>query len=181
MPRSSADQTFCLNMIVKNEAAVIARCLESVKPILDSWCIVDTGSTDGTQNIIRSILKDIPGELHERPWRNFGHNRSEAIELASPRADYLFFIDADEVLETAEGFRLPELDRDAYQLAMRSGANEYFRLGLVATRLKWRSVGVLHEYLEADRPYAPATLDGITVVAVGDGGRSQGISVIEKY
>ena len=34
-----------LNMIVKNEAHVILRCLASVKPWIDSWCIVDTSSS----------------------------------------------------------------------------------------------------------------------------------------
>ena len=45
-----------LNMIVKNEAHVILRCLASVKPWIDSWCIVDTGSSDGTQEIIQNYL-----------------------------------------------------------------------------------------------------------------------------
>ena len=79
---NTARQSLCLNMIVKNEAAVIRRCLDSVLPIIDHWVIVDTGSTDGTQDIIRAHLKDLPGELHERPWRDFAYNRSEALELA---------------------------------------------------------------------------------------------------
>ena len=53
----------CLNMIVKNEAHVIRRGLDTVKPFIHHWVIVDTGSTDGTQEIIREHLKDIPGEL----------------------------------------------------------------------------------------------------------------------
>ena len=75
-------QTICLNMIVKDEKDVICRCLASVKPVIDYWVIVDTGSSDGTQEIIRAFMKEIPGELHERPWINFGHNRNEALELA---------------------------------------------------------------------------------------------------
>ena len=72
----------CLNMIVKNEAHVIRRCLDSVRPHITHWVIVDTGSTDGTQALIRDHFRDIPGALHERPWRDFGHNRTEALELA---------------------------------------------------------------------------------------------------
>ncbi|HBD39264.1 MAG TPA: family 2 glycosyl transferase, partial [Cupriavidus sp.] len=43
----------CLSMIVKNEAAVIERCLRAVRPHIHAWAISDTGSTDGTQDIIR--------------------------------------------------------------------------------------------------------------------------------
>src|SRR5580692_5161489 len=108
-------RSICLNMIVKNEASVTRRCLDSVRPFVSSWAIVDTGSTDGTQDVIRAHLRDLPGELFERPWRDFGTNRSEAIELARARADYLIIIDADEVLEAAPAFELPDLTLDAYQ------------------------------------------------------------------
>ena len=102
----AGETKLCLNMIVKNEALVIRRCLDSVRPIIDHWVIVDTGSTDGTQDIIREHLRDLPGELHERPWRNFAHNRSEALELARGRSDYTLIIDADDTLEIAPGTAL---------------------------------------------------------------------------
>ena len=72
----------CLNMIVKDEAPVIERCLRSVKPWIDHWVIVDTGSSDGTQAMIRKFMADLPGVLHERPWRDFAHNRNQAMALA---------------------------------------------------------------------------------------------------
>jgi Glycosyl transferase family 2. len=80
-----AMKTVCLNMIVKNEIHVIRRCLSAVKEFIDYWVIVDTGSTDGTQEAIREFMKDSPGELHERPWCNFAHNRNEALDLARKR------------------------------------------------------------------------------------------------
>ena len=88
--------TICLNMIVKNESHVICRCLASVKPFITHWVIVDTGSTDGTQAIIQDYLKDVPGQLYERPWVDFSHNRNEALGLAQGAADYVLFIDADQ-------------------------------------------------------------------------------------
>jgi glycosyltransferase involved in cell wall biosynthesis len=87
--------SICLSMIVKDEADVIERLLASVRGAIDSWVICDTGSTDGTQDLIRNAMKDIPGALFERPWRNFGENRSELMELAAGRADYLLLLDAD--------------------------------------------------------------------------------------
>ena len=92
-------QSLCLNMIVKDEAPVIRSCLDSVRAIIDCWVIVDTGSTDGTQDVIREHLRGLPGELVERPWVDFAHNRSEALDFARGRADYLLVIDADETLE----------------------------------------------------------------------------------
>ena len=35
--------TICLNMIVKNEAAVIGRCVDFALPFIDYWVVVDTG------------------------------------------------------------------------------------------------------------------------------------------
>ncbi|WP_300620229.1 glycosyltransferase [Dokdonella sp.] len=163
----------CLNMIVKNEAHVIARCLASVRPFIDRWVIVDTGSTDGTQDLIRRLLADVPGELHERPWRDFGHNRSEAIELARGQGDYLFTIDADEVLRLPEGFERPTLDADAYALRVDYDNVRYDRVCLIDSRLPWRWVGVLHEYLECGRPIERPTLHGPIVQVHSDGARSQ--------
>ena len=55
---SSTKPTICLSMIVKDEAPVIERCLRSVKPWIDHWVIVDTGSSDGTQAMIRKFMAD---------------------------------------------------------------------------------------------------------------------------
>ena len=45
--------TIGLSIIVKNESKVIERMLNTVHPILDYYCVIDTGSTDGTQDIIK--------------------------------------------------------------------------------------------------------------------------------
>jgi glycosyltransferase involved in cell wall biosynthesis len=152
-------QTICLCMIVKNEAQVIRRCLDSVRPIITHWVIVDTGSTDGTQQIIREHLRDLPGELYERPWKDFAHNRSEALELARPLADYSLIIDADDALEIPPGFKLGPLTADCYTMDIRDDPQVYPRIQLASNRLKWVYRGVLHEFITADQPYSTSHLE----------------------
>jgi glycosyltransferase involved in cell wall biosynthesis len=166
-------QTICLNMIVKDEAPVIRRCLDSVRPIIDSWAIVDTGSTDGTQQLIREHLKDLPGELFERPWVDFAHNRSEALELARGRGDYVFVIDADEVLELEPGFVFPTLTADAYNVQVRYGGCSYIRKQLVSNRRPWSYKGVLHEYITTEEPHSEAPLAGLATIPTHDGARAR--------
>ncbi|UXY37538.1 glycosyltransferase [Streptomyces albidocamelliae] len=173
--------TVCLNMIVKDEAPVIRRCLESVRPLIDTWVIVDTGSTDGTQDIIRDVYRDLPGELYERSWKGFDGSRTEAIELARDRAEFLFFIDADDVMEMEPGFRMPELTHDAYRVDIHYGGSVYWRPALVSTRLPWRYVGVLHEYVECGVPFSLGTLEGARMVILGGGGRQRNEGLRDKY
>ncbi|HEX3558793.1 MAG TPA: glycosyltransferase [Pyrinomonadaceae bacterium] len=170
---NSQGQTICLNMIVKDEASVIRRCLDSVRPIVDYWVIVDTGSTDGTQEIIREHLKDVPGELHERPWRDFAHNRSEALALARGRGDYVLVIDADEILQIAPGFELPALTCDSYNIHVLYGGCSYMRRQLVSNSLPWRYEGVLHEYITCEQARTEELLRGLQTVPFHDGARAR--------
>lgn len=158
-----AKEKVCLNMIVKNESEVIERCLASVKPLIDYWVIFDTGSTDGTQKIIKKFMKDVPGELHESKWVDFAHNRNEALRAAKDKGDYIFFIDADEVLEYGTGFALPKLDKDYYFFKLRQlDAADCIRVAMVKSQLDWKWVGVLHEVLECPQAKTSATLQNVT-------------------
>lgn len=160
-------------MIVKDEAPVIRRCLESVFPLIDSWVIVDTGSTDGTQELIREILASIPGELHERPWVDFSHNRNEALRLAQGHGDYLLFIDGDEIIEVPAGFVMPPLVADAYWILVRYGACTYPRKQLVRNSGIWRYEGVLHEFVTSDVPVIEGYLKELVTVPRHDGARAR--------
>ena len=143
------NKTICLNMIVKNEAHIIASTLENLCQSIefDYWVIVDTGSTDNTKQIISDFFKDknIKGELHETEWKNFGFNRSDALSKAFNKTDYLLIFDADDRI--VGDFVLPkELNLDGYHLKF--GDNfSYVRLLLVNNALRWKFMGVLHEYI----------------------------------
>lgn len=166
----------CLNMIVKDEAPVIGRCLASVRPFIDHWVIVDTGSSDGTQALVQQHLAGLPGRLHERPWRHFEHNRNEALALARGEidaADWVFFIDADETLVLAPGWQRPPLQADAYHLDCHYAGLVYARTALVAARLPWRWEGVVHEALACEPPHRIDGLSGLHVQVAHDGARSR--------
>lgn len=173
-----AKSTVCLNMIVKDESEFIEECLNSVKPLIDYWVIVDTGSTDGTQEIIKECMKSIPGELHERPWVDFAHNRNEALELAKDKADYFFWIDGDDWVEMDSDFTLPELTKDSYLIKVCCSGSEFYRHHLLTTDLDWRWEGVVHESLSYDQPFTSETLKGINYCFTRAGNRSNSK---EKY
>ncbi|HSX25977.1 MAG TPA: glycosyltransferase family 2 protein [Chlamydiales bacterium] len=171
-----AKATVCLNMIVKNESQVIEKCLNSLKERIDYWVIVDTGSTDGTQELIRKFMKGVPGELHERPWVNFAHNRNEALALAKKKGDYTLFIDADEVLVFDEGFKWPApLDKDVYYMRVREiDAVEFIRGALIKNALDWKWVGALHEVIHCPDVKTYGHLEGVrNLCNTGKGARTQ--------
>jgi glycosyltransferase involved in cell wall biosynthesis len=144
--------TICLNMIVKDEAAIILRCLESIKDVVSYWVISDTGSTDGTQQIIKDFFSkhEIEGELWEEEWQDFSYNRNYALSKAKGKADYLLMMDADDYFIAEEGFRFKNLESDSYMLEMEIGLIRYFVLKLVRADINWWWKGVLHEFLTSD-------------------------------
>jgi tetratricopeptide (TPR) repeat protein len=115
--------------------------------------IVDTGSTDGTQDIIRAHLANVPGALYEREWRDFAHNRSESLALARPHANYSLVIDADDFLEPLDALDTLELTQDCYTLDIIDPPLRYIRKQLVSNRLLWRYRGVLHEFIDCEQAH----------------------------
>jgi glycosyltransferase involved in cell wall biosynthesis len=172
-------QTICLAMIVKNETKVLERCFNSVHKLVDYWVICDTGSTDGTQELIKSYWEKegIKGELYEHEWRNFGHNRSLLMKHAKGKADYIITLDADEVFEFEPDFVMPYLDKDLYNIWTRKGTTDYQRLQLVCDKFEWYYKGVCHEYLtfvekEGNKPSTQGILEKIRNIPYPDGFRS---------
>lgn len=87
--------TISLCMIVKNEEAVLARCLDSICDLMDEIIIVDTGSTDSTKEIARRYTD----KIFDFTWNgDFSAARNFSFSKAS--MDYIYTADADEVLDT---------------------------------------------------------------------------------
>ena len=156
-------QTLCLNMIVKNEEHIILDTLENLCDNFQFhyWVISDTGSTDNTKQRIRDFFskKNIPGDLVEHDWVDFGYNRSKALECAYNKTDYLLIFDADDSI--VGKCVLPEImDSDKYMLKFGKGFT-YIRPLLINNRKRWCFKAVLHEYLCNMEPVnRETTLDG---------------------
>ena len=154
MSQRTDKKTICLNMIVKNESAIIRDTLENIiaHVPLDYYVISDTGSDDNTADIIKQFFdeKGIQGEIHHDEWVNFAHNRNSALQHAQGKTDYVLIFDADDRFEG--NFVLPEeLTSDRYYFRMANsvtGANVYFRTLMFRNdgSFYWR--GVLHEFVE---------------------------------
>ena len=73
MPIQTKKVTLCLNMIVKNESRIITRLLETVAPIIDTYIICDTGSTDNTIELITNFFnaRGISGQVIVEPFNSF--------------------------------------------------------------------------------------------------------------
>lgn len=114
-----------LCMIVKDEASNIVRTLESCADVVDSFCILDTGSTDGTKDIIRDwkstgrcadLDSTISGDskkqgvsmLQSGPFVDFANARNRACAFAVDSSDSPIFalsLSGDETLFGGDALR----------------------------------------------------------------------------
>jgi GR25 family glycosyltransferase involved in LPS biosynthesis len=154
MHNNSRKKTICLNMIVKNEAHVITETLDNLYSFIkfDYYVVSDTGSSDNTKELIAAFFEkhSVPGEIHDHEWRDFGHNRTLALQAAYNKADYSFIFDADDKI-CGEFYLPPILRADSYQFKFGNGFN-YLRTLMVNSRQKWIFKGVLHEFITSLEP-----------------------------
>ncbi|MCZ2105331.1 MAG: glycosyltransferase family 2 protein [Comamonadaceae bacterium] len=95
--------TLTVAVLTRNEAANIGACLKSAA-FADQLLVIDNGSTDGTVELARAL----GAEVHNYPdWQGFAEQRNR--QLAHARGDYVFFLDADEVLSPALARELREV------------------------------------------------------------------------
>jgi len=158
-------------MIVKNESSIIKDCLNSIADYLDYWVICDTGSTDGTQDIIKSFFKEkgISGELHEDKWVNFGYNRSLYLKYAKNKGDFLIMLDADEILIVKNKNFKNNIKPNSKNMVKYDGNLDYRYGILLSGNIQWKYVGVTHEYITSDEKYKVENNDDIMINHIGNG------------
>ena len=103
-PTGRVELSLC--MIVRDEAPRIAACLKSIAPHVDEMVVVDTGSKDRT----REIARDCGARVFDFPWtESFAEARNQS--LAQARGDWIFWMDADDVISPEAGQELRRLVR----------------------------------------------------------------------
>jgi glycosyltransferase involved in cell wall biosynthesis len=158
-------------MIVKNEEKVIERSLFSCMKLVDYYVICDTGSTDNTIQVIQNFFKkhNLKGEVHQHEWKNFAHNRNLSLEIAKKKGDFIFWMDADDIIEYEVGFKRPGLHVDAYMMTVKNNDIEYKRMHLVRSTCALHWSGVVHEALNVNNK-TYTDLENVKMVIVGGGG-----------
>lgn len=169
-------------MVVRNEAAVIARCLDGALPHVDGFVICDTGSIDETIAIIheRAAQHGTPGVVCQHAWRDFGHNRTAAADetrawVASQGwpldATYMLLLDADMVLHVDAAFDRETLSATSYLVLQDNRQLRYWNIRLACLSHAWRAVGVTHEYWQPIGDNARSErLNTMTIEDRADGG-----------
>ena len=127
-----------LTQIMKDESHVAKRMLDSIKNIVDGICVVDTGSTDDSIEIVKNWGKENNVETYviERPFDNFENSRNCSFEKARekflPETDdgnvyYNFWLDFDEQLIVDETFDKQSINKDLYMFDTYIGQMKYIR------------------------------------------------------
>ncbi|MGQ0467613.1 MAG: glycosyltransferase [Sporichthyaceae bacterium] len=142
-------------MIVRNESAIIERCLLAAAPHVDAYVVVDTGSTDDTVEIVERTMRaaGVPGEVVRGEFRNFEQARNDALDAARASElefDYILLCDADMDFHVDDANFRARLTGPAYRLLQRNTGIGYMNMRVVRRDVPARYVGVTHEFLDVD-------------------------------
>lgn len=153
-----AETKLCLTMVVKDDQAVILKCLESVKDHIDCFCIYDAGSQDGTVRIIENfmLLNAIPGAIyrHELTESN-AQDKTIAVQAAQkaieslgfPSSTYFLILNPNNVLRVSPKFKKEALVEDAYLILEKSPvlSCHLFHPHLLRASHPWKNSGIFEE------------------------------------
>lgn len=155
--------SLCLNMIVKNEADRIERCLVSALPHVKSVVIYDTISSDDTVDRITTMCQnsDIPYIVETGEFRDFSYARNNAWKLAKrhnghhtlPFCQFVLLMDADMELAVDDGYGWEELFNSnalSFDMMQKAGGISYANRRIVNLQYPNDNiyVGVTHEYID---------------------------------
>jgi len=181
-----------LNFICKDESPVIENMLESAKDIVDLIVVNDTGSTDGTQQIIKNFGEKygIPTYVFERPFDDFENSRNHAMQKLRDvvaelnwNADQVhgFWFDCDETLVIDSKFNKSQFTKDLYMINTYIGQMKYTRNTFFKVSKPFRWYGPVHEFIVCDDQNITSGLAENIHVDVKMTGNSWLGDIAEKY
>jgi glycosyltransferase involved in cell wall biosynthesis len=158
--------------ILRNEAAIISRCLDSILPHVDYGLVVDTGSTDGTPDIVKKAFADASKtvEIEHTVFHDFAQARNEALAFARASDlpwDYLVLSDADMAMVVEDPYWKRQLNGGlAYDVRQVAGTLNYWNRRILNRKATGDYKCPTHEFL--DVPTA-GNIDGIWFKDHADG------------
>jgi hypothetical protein len=181
-----------LNFICKDESHVIETMLNSAKDVVDLIVANDTGSTDGTQQIIKNFGEKhgIPTYVFERPFDDFEKSRNHAMQKLKdvvnelgwdPNKVHGFWFDCDEQLITDPGFRKEQFTKDLYMINTYIGNMKYTRNTFFKVSKPFRWYGPVHEFIVCDEQNITSGLAENIKVDVKMTGNSWQSDISKKY
>jgi glycosyltransferase involved in cell wall biosynthesis len=140
-----------LVMIVKDSGNDIIKMLETNKQYIDYWTILDTGSTDGTQEKIKNILKEIPGNLYEEPFIDFSKSRNRALDLAGEKCIWNIMLDDTYTIkngnELREFLKTKPKKISSIVSVIEDVEKKYTSIRITKSSCKYRYKYRIHEYI----------------------------------
>lgn len=183
--RMSSPVKIVLLTMVKNEEKNIQRLFNSVKSWIDGIVLCDTGSTDNTVKLAKSLIEEmnLPGRIYQYPWQNFGKSRTKSFQCFKDWVSrytnwdasnvYGLVLDADMILKEEGGLhkRLEEMSA-TYGGACLQQENDsitYYNTRLLRASETWTCVGPTHEFWSCNgKP--TENINTPTIIDIGDGG-----------
>ena len=158
-------KTLSVCIVVKNESKQIVDCLENITILADEIVLVDTGSTDGTPELVRRWAAaknatknvkviEVGGKFHDAEG-DFNFGEAKTFSFASATRDYVMWLDASDRVQEQLLLKKKFIEFTATKeiiitLPTATSAKHAFNRLRIAPRTKCRMVGAIHEYMWVD-------------------------------
>jgi glycosyltransferase involved in cell wall biosynthesis len=155
------DNFLALTMMVKDEAITIKKSLDSVKDVIDSVVVYDTGSSDDTPSIISKWCTENNKPLYIKhgEFCDFSTSRNTLLEFAETidkPPKYLLLLDSNDELRNPENIVsfIKSTNCTGYKLQQcwdtKGNLTKYWNVRLVKNKSGWRYTGRVHEYIQTN-------------------------------